>query len=535
MRIARVSLPVCLPGLLIVVALTSPVAAQPAGPAVERLFRISGQLAPGGGAVQPVHFALYEADTGGTPLWEETQSAAVDAAGRFTVLLGAASAGGLSPDLFADGRPRWLGIRGEGAVEQPRTLLTAVPYALVSAKSGDADTLGGLPASAFLRAAEAPAASATHAASSAAVRESAPLTLGNIGRIGKFTSTVALGDSVMFENAFGRIGLGTTTPLDSMHVRFSDATGAFTGYAVQNMGSSATSYSGMLFYDHTGALGQFQGFNNSTKEYRINNIAPAGSINFMTGSTSRFKVATNGFIGIGNNAPDAEVHIGNGLGSPTLKLDGLRDGIGAGIRWTEEWITDFGIEARFDGRVDGAGALVFRGIQDGVPSVDNLLVIEPYSTTGTGVGIGVAQPLDRLHVAGDVRIGTGATGCVRDADATVIAGTCSSDLRFKTDVEAFRPLLDRFAKLTPVTYQWRASEFPSRAFGTRASWGFVAQEVQDLFPDLVATDAQGYLAVNYSKVPLLTVQAVKELKAENDALKARLAALEAAVAALPPR
>ena len=535
MRIARVLLPVCLSGLLPVIALTADAAAQPAETAVERLFRISGQVAPGGADVQPVHVAIYDTDAGGTPLWQETHSAAVDAAGRFTVLLGAATPGGLSPALFAGGQARWLGIRGEGAAEQPRTLLTAVPYALVATKSGDADTLGGLPASAFLRATEAPAVSPTRAASPAALRETPPLTLGSVGRIGKFTSTVDLGDSVMFESAFGRIGLGTTTPLDAMHVRFSDTTGAFTGYAVQNLGSSATSYSGMLFYDHTGALGQFQGFNNSTKEYRINNIAPAGSINFMTGSTSRFKVATNGFIGIGNPAPDAEVHIGNGLGSPTLKLDGLRDGIGAGIRWTEEWMTDFGIEARFDGRVDGTGALVFRGIQDGLLTVNNLLVIEPYSTTGTGVGIGVAQPLDRLHVAGDLRLGTGTTGCVRDADATVIAGTCSSDLRFKTDVQAFRPLLDRFAKLTPVTYQWRAAEFPARAFGSKASWGFVAQDVQDLFPDLVATDDQGYLAVNYSKVPLLTVQAVKELKAENDALKARLAALEAAVAALPPR
>ena len=47
----------------------------------------------------------------------------------------------------------------------------------------------------------------------------------------------------------------------------------------------------MLFYDQNGALGQFQGFNNGTHEYRINNIATNGSINFMTGSTSRFIVA----------------------------------------------------------------------------------------------------------------------------------------------------------------------------------------------------------------------------------------------------
>ena len=43
-------------------------------------------------------------------------------------------------------------------------------------------------------------------------------------------------------------------------------------------------YSGMLFYDQNGALGQFQGFNNSTHEYRINNIATGGSINFMIGT-----------------------------------------------------------------------------------------------------------------------------------------------------------------------------------------------------------------------------------------------------------
>ena len=46
----------------------------------------------------------------------------------------------------------------------------------------------------------------------------------------------------------------------------------------------------MLFYDQYGALGQFQGFNNVTHEYRINNIASNGSINFMLGSASQLKV-----------------------------------------------------------------------------------------------------------------------------------------------------------------------------------------------------------------------------------------------------
>ena len=61
---------------------------------------------------------------------------------------------------------------------------------------------------------------------------------------------------------------------------------------MQNLGNTATSYSGMLFYDQFGALGQFQGFNNVTHEYRINNVARNGSINFMLGGASRFRIDT---------------------------------------------------------------------------------------------------------------------------------------------------------------------------------------------------------------------------------------------------
>jgi len=46
-------------------------------------------------------------------------------------------------------------------------------------------------------------------------------------------------------------------------------------------------------------LGQFQGFNNVSHEYRINNIAAGGSINFMLGGSSKFLVAPTGNIGIG--------------------------------------------------------------------------------------------------------------------------------------------------------------------------------------------------------------------------------------------
>ncbi len=96
-----------------------------------------------------VTFSLYELQEGGSPLWSEAQKVQVDEQGHYTVLLGANQAAGLPLDLFTSGKALWLGVQPElpGAVEQPRVLLVAVPYAL---KAADADTLGGLPASAFL-------------------------------------------------------------------------------------------------------------------------------------------------------------------------------------------------------------------------------------------------------------------------------------------------------------------------------------------------------------------------------------------------
>ena len=137
---------------------------------------------------------------------------------------------------------------------------------------------------------------------------------GTTGRIGKFDSPTSLNDSAMFQNG-PFIGLGVTTPLDNFHVQFTNTNGQNTGYAVQNMGDTATSYSGALMYDHLGALGVFQGYNNITKEYRINNVAPGGTIHFLQGANSRFYVNSAGNVGIGTTAPVAKLHSDVGPGS----------------------------------------------------------------------------------------------------------------------------------------------------------------------------------------------------------------------------
>jgi hypothetical protein len=83
-----------------------------------------------------------------------------------------------------------------------------------------------------------------------------------------------------------------------------------------------------------------------------------------------------------------------------------------------------------------------------------------------------------------------------------------------------------------VHYFWRAADFPQQHFGDGRAYGLIAQDVEDVLPELVVTNEDGFKAIDYTKLPLLTIQAVKELKAENDQLKAGNEAMEQRVAEL---
>lgn len=645
-----------LPGLIALLMTAVAAHAQPSPPTVDRLFRVSGavDLRVSGAAPGPrlFTFAIHDTEEGGPPLWEEVQTVRVEADGRYSALIGAGSADGVPTALFATGEPRWLATTLlDGSAPPSRVLLTSVPYAVRAATAGNAETLAGRPASDFQLTPDAwrrSAPAASDDGASVGTREAGPrVNNGTANYIGKFQNTVDLVNSVMFENA-GRIGVGTTTPLDVVHARFTDAAGGMTGLAVQNLSSGANAYSGMLFYDHTGALAQFQGFNNSTREYRINNVAAGGSISFMLAGTTRFRIAPGGNVGLGTSTPSSPLHVTGAIrsdlqfnvgGNRVLATPGTENLVAGALAGTAlssgaqntvvghqaGAATTTGTTNTMVGRQAGfsnvtgtgntfvgesAGRLVtasantvvgqgaarvtttgadnvfvgqdaaannatgsfntFLGEDTGASNTSgsgntlvgnlanvgfgnltnaaaigaNAIVTQSNSlvlgsvtglngaTADTAVGIGTTAPVDRLHVTADIRIGSGSTGCVKDADATVIAGTCASDLRFKDHIRPFAPMLDKVARLRPVTFTWRAAEFPSRAFGPRESYGLIAQDVETVLPELVTIDAEGYRAVNYSRLPLVTIQALTELKAENDALRAAQAALLARLEAL---
>jgi hypothetical protein len=208
-----------------VAAPTASISAAPISPAqVPRLVRFSGGVLDESGkprtGVTGLTFLFYKDQSGGAPLWMETQNVTLDARGHYSVLLGASKPDGLPTDLFAAGEARWVAVQPAGEAEQPRVLLLSVPYAL---KAMDAETLGGRPVSDFAlsssQAGNAPiVTSATPqavATSGNAVSQTTGLASitgnGTKNFIPIWTSSSVLGNSTIFETG-GKVGIGTTTP-----------------------------------------------------------------------------------------------------------------------------------------------------------------------------------------------------------------------------------------------------------------------------------------------------------------------------------
>ncbi len=169
-------------------------------------------------------FAVYADQDGGSPMWIETQNINANVNGTFSVQLGATKPDGLPVDLFSAGQARWLGVSCNGGAEQPRIALLSVPYAL---KAGDAQTLGGLPASAFMLAAPPSSSPSDTTASSASADAALPPASsvtgsGTLDFIPLWTSTSAIGNSVLFQTGSGstaKIGINTTTPGATLDIK----------------------------------------------------------------------------------------------------------------------------------------------------------------------------------------------------------------------------------------------------------------------------------------------------------------------------
>jgi hypothetical protein len=203
--------------------------------------------------VTGVTFALYKESQSGPALWMETQNVQPDKTGHYSVMLGSTTSAGLPSDLFVAGEARWLGVQVQGQEEQPRVLLLSVPYAL---KAADAQTLGGLPASAFVQASNSGSATkasgnivSSTAVSSSLTRTSSNVTTtgGTIHSLPFFTTATNIQSSIMSQNGTsailvrGQFNVGANAPTNGF-LNVAPPAGTHVGFATVGWNSSDFSH-----------------------------------------------------------------------------------------------------------------------------------------------------------------------------------------------------------------------------------------------------------------------------------------------------
>ncbi len=111
-----------------------------------------------------------------------------------------------------------------------------------------------------------------------------------------------------------------------------------------------------------------------------------------------------------------------------------------------------------------------------------------------------------------------------------------SDARLKTQVAPLAGTLDQLLRLRGVEYVYRPEATPKSMYLPGRQVGFIAQEVEQVFPDWVSETDAGYRIVGPRGFEALTVEALRELRAESAGIdggqNARIMALEADNAAL---
>jgi hypothetical protein len=255
-----------------------------------------------------VTFYLYKDQQGGAPLWLETQNVQLDSTGHYTVLLGSATSQGLPASIFTSGEAHWLGVQVQGQEELPRVLLVSTPYAL---KAGDAETIGGLPPSAFMLAVPANENSPSAPPSGGNTNNSAP-PLGGSGTadfIPLWTdSSGDLGNSILFQKSTTSVGIGTTTPAATLDVNGGvisrgalqlPSTGTAT--ATQGFDSQPFTLQGSTFDSTSGkAIGPL--FQWQTEPLNNDTSTPSGTLNLLYGTAlgstkeTGLNIAKNGQI-----------------------------------------------------------------------------------------------------------------------------------------------------------------------------------------------------------------------------------------------
>jgi hypothetical protein len=464
-----------------------------------------------------ITFSIYDTPTGGVPLWTEPHDNVTVSGGLFNLILGS-----INPidDSVLSGGERYFELTVNGELIEPRQQIVSVLFAL---KAQDAETLEGHPAADFAATSEV-VKSINSLKGDVTLAEGENVTITKSGNTLTISATSSGGGNTL-DQAYdqggagagrtinadagavniagtdgltvnGNVGIGTTSPSAKLHLQ--DGSVLFAGLPI--IGSGAK----MMWLPEKAA---FRAGEVSAEQWDANNIGlysvavgldtqASGEASTAMGNDARATGRVSTAIGI---SPRAKGNYSTAIGNVARAEGTSSTAIGNYVTVGADSYSAIIIGEGFDvlnPLVNNVADSLMVGFKSDIPT----LFVGQSSGLGTtgNVGIGTKNPAYKLDVNGTIR-----------GD-----NVNPSDVRLKKAITPINNALERVTQLRGVNYKWI-----DETKGEELQMGVIAQEVEAIFPEVVSTDDEGYKSVAYNKLVSVLIEAIKELKAENEALK----------------
>ncbi len=249
---------------------------------------------------------------------------------------------------------------------------------------------------------------------------------------------------------------------------------------------------------------------------------------------------TGGKVGIGTDSPAARLHVKDSTTAIRIETEGS---------WAYTEYVDSGATKYSMGYRAAGGEHFWLGTTDIMTGAKFLMrsdgdVYLGGSIVGSGTGNGILvknngevqfYSPNSGFINGSLHVGTPLVTAVTVGGSVSAAGfITTSDERCKENIQTVSSALEKVTQLRGVNFNWRedvAAEFEDMN-ADELQLGLVAQEVEEVVPEVVFTSIGGYKGVSYQSLTGLLVEAIKEQRQEYqsqiDALRTEVEGLKAA-------
>lgn len=244
-------------------------------------------------------------------------------------------------------------------------------------------------------------------------------------------------------------------------------------------------------------------------------------------TNAQLKYTSSGYLGIGTTSPNQLLHLKNA--DPTLLVESSLDHDGTirlveGTTWLGAYMTYDGGSNTFilgthpsSNTSTGSDVKILTMLR-----TNGELDFYPQSTTTYSSTLVTHAKADEVKCYAVQRNGVDKFHVRGDGDVYLQGVYHASDITLKENIENIQNSMEILAQLRPVQYNFKKDESSSSSKTPRLEFGLIAQEVEQVLPNIVSNKGDSLKAIAYSEIIPLLIDAVKSQRQEIENLKEQI-------------